>query len=591
MKKIYLALSFALGVAAAGFTLSHRTSPVHADGLVRVSEMLQRAAMTSNGAFSASTIWEVQTTGADGNSGNGGGFDPSNASMATDLAATVANTAAPIITSASFNFGSNEVGQWVFVKAGTNWNPGWYPVTSASGNAATLNATAGAWIDATTYAPSTTTGCATVASPTGGTWSVDYSQGSPIAMSNMAIDGTTNTIATGSAIGVNAIGNIFAVSSGTGFTVQRVQLLSMSGSKGTFDKSLGTLSSTSGKANLGGPLATPGQAGALMVAGDYLYLKSGTYSVTSSSSNVASGRLTLPADASAAQMTKCAGYGSLRGDQGTRPLLQASGISGVALVTMTASGRLENVSLDGATLGTMTGVSCSVACELYRVKVANCTTNGVNGSIACFANLCEGTGCSGVVFNGIHCFGCTAHNNTNAGFATSSNAIYIGCVSCNNTGAGVDGFAIVASSGGQAINCTAYGNGRDGFRITAGTARRFTLSGCLSVNNVGSGFNSTAATDNAYLYYCAAGINATNFNTTDLGSSKNLYGCITLSADPFTNAAGNDFSLSTTAAGAACRAAGIPGAVSANQLQGLSTLAFPDVGAVQHQATGGGGYY
>ena len=53
---------------------------------------------------------------------------------------------------------------------------------------------------------------------------------------------------------------------------------------------------------------------------------------------------------------------------------------------------------------------------------------------------------------------------------------------------------------------------------------------------------------------------------------------IALSADPFTNAAGNDFSLNNTASGGAdCRAAGFPGAM---QTGGTG---YPDVGALQHQ--------
>ena len=59
-------------------------------------------------------------------------------------------------------------------------------------------------------------------------------------------------------------------------------------------------------------------------------------------------------------------------------------------------------------------------------------------------------------------------------------------------------------------------------------------------------------------------------------------GDIALSGTPFTSA-GTDFSLNATAgAGAACRAAGIPGT-----LPGAGTV-YADVGALQHSAGGGG---
>jgi len=57
---------------------------------------------------------------------------------------------------------------------------------------------------------------------------------------------------------------------------------------------------------------------------------------------------------------------------------------------------------------------------------------------------------------------------------------------------------------------------------------------------------------------------------------------VTLTGDPFTNAAGNDFSLNNVAgAGAACRNAGFPGA-----LPGLATpLGYADIGVYRHQDT------
>lgn len=79
---------------------------------------------------------------------------------------------------------------------------------------------------------------------------------------------------------------------------------------------------------------------------------------------------------------------------------------------------------------------------------------------------------------------------------------------------------------------------------------------------------------------CAAYLSTTadvRYNSTGTVTTKNI-GFISLSADPFTNASGGDFSLNNNGGGGA-------------SLRGLSlafpttisTTAYPDVGAVQHQ--------
>src|SRR5579859_4628846 len=78
----------------------------------------------------------------------------------------------------------------------------------------------------------------------------DYSQqnAAQVAYTDMVIDGTTNTKFTSALNPVTAahVGNIINVTSGTGFTVQRVQIVSQAAGVATCDKSLGTLSSTGG---------------------------------------------------------------------------------------------------------------------------------------------------------------------------------------------------------------------------------------------------------------------------------------------------------------------------------------------------------
>ncbi len=183
-------------------------------------------------ALSAGNIIDVQTGGADTNAGF---FDPTNANFATDLTtdANTANTASPIVSSASYNFQSpRDDNHWLFIKSGTNSIPCFARIVSCSGNKATIDASVGAIQLHSSGIPTgvnTSVGIATVGTPTNLTWGIDYSRSTAaIAFTDLVIDGTTNTDFTSAAKpgGKNFVGNGFNITSGTGFTVQRVQIIS-----------------------------------------------------------------------------------------------------------------------------------------------------------------------------------------------------------------------------------------------------------------------------------------------------------------------------------------------------------------------------
>lgn len=104
-------------------------------------------------AVSASTVWEVRSTGTAGNV-NGGGFvtgasgtdysqqDASQYS-GTNLASANGTTNPSVITSATHNFVAADVGNIIRISAGTNWTTGWYQIVSVAANAATLDRAVG----------------------------------------------------------------------------------------------------------------------------------------------------------------------------------------------------------------------------------------------------------------------------------------------------------------------------------------------------------------------------------------------------------------------------------------------------------------
>jgi hypothetical protein len=151
-------------------------------------------------AIAATAVWEIRSTGTSGDL-NGGGFvsggggtDYSLQDAAqynfTDLAATVATSAAPVVTSASHNFVAADVGNIMHITAGTNWTAGWYQIISCASNAATLDRA-----------------CASVAGPSGGTFYV----GGALSLNSALINAWSGTLAAGNKVWIK--GNITLTSS------------------------------------------------------------------------------------------------------------------------------------------------------------------------------------------------------------------------------------------------------------------------------------------------------------------------------------------------------------------------------------------
>jgi hypothetical protein len=420
----------------------------------------------------------------------------------------------------------------------------------------------------------------------------DYTYGGTQAVTSytdLVIDATTNTKITSSAHPFNSthVGNIINVTGGTGFTVQRVQIISVTSGVATCDKSVGTLSSTGGVGKLGGSLADPGYACGAMINGNNIYIKysASPYLITTSTSNVAGGVL-APLAGVTGNLSRIIGYTVTRGDVGTRPVLRLSGVTNGTLVTLTTQTTAETLDLDGNNLTGSKGISGSVFGEAHRCIVRNCLGNAYT-TIRC--RFCLATGNTGASFVTTDSLCCTAYANigNTAAFVPSTAGQTVNCYAINNTGGtNAHGFNWT-SNGAFALNCVAYGNGGNGFQTTGGgTAPSYAMN-CIAENNTGIGFNSTIATYVFRLYDCAA-YNNTGGNFNNFLSTINLFNAQTASA--FTNPAGLDFSLNNTPGGGAnLRGQGAPTSSGALVIPGLSTLSYIDVGGAQHQDIGSGG--
>lgn len=538
-------------------------------------------------AIPATLIHEVRTTG---NDANGGGFDPANANFATDgtVDTNTGNTASPVFSSASYNFVTGDIGAWLFIKSGTNSIPGWYQIASVGSNKATLTATIGSAFEMVAnlpYRANTAAGIATVGTPTGLTWGIDYSQqaSAQIAYTDMVIGsagaGQMTFTSAGNPVGKNIIGNVLNVTGGTGFTVQRVVVSSTSGTTATVvatgSNTLGTAASTGGTANLGGAWLSLGAVGAFNLTGHAIAIKynASAFSVTSSGTNSAGACYQTPASSA---MTLF-GYDTNRSITNTdanRPTFEASGISTFTLIstgTSSSSNRFYNLIADGNALSASKGFAFQSTGRnhAYNCKAIDCTTGFDSGA---YLFHCYTDGCTTGFTSQKACFDCEAKGGT-TGFNMEAGGA--GINSCRASGCSGDGF-----SGGAFANfitaCTAYGCGGDGFDLS-GTVS--VIASCVSYGNTGYGFRVDAS---AMLLSCYAGNNGSgNLTSTSCRQSPAL---VNLTADPFTNAASFDFSPNNTAGGGALlRAGGLPGV----SPSGTST-GYRDAGMFQHQDAGGG---
>lgn len=311
--------------------------------------------------------------------------------------------------------------------------------------------------------------------------------------------------------------------------------------------------------------ADPGYAAQqISTAGHTVYVKAGTYTITTATPGAAG-----PVQTATGNINfRMEGYETTPGDKcptGNLPVLsvdntsmnpgamtgiirldsQESGVQVVAYLRVDCNSETNTRGIWGDSDTFSIAVGCeAVEASDYGIYVMNATS-------------CESSNNANGAFYVCNAFGCYATGNGNGfTFCVSST----NCIAYNNTNAGF-------FSGEVAHGCVAYGNSTDGFKSYKKAVN------CISVGNTQDGYETAGVLINCADYN----------NTTGRDSSDTLWdlGAITLTGDPFTNAAAGDFSLNNTAgAGADLRAAGF---------DPYGQTGFADIGAVQHEDAGGGG--
>lgn len=416
-------------------------------------------------ALASGTLFEIRASATTGNTG-GAGFNPANANFPTDGAATVATGNSPVLTSATYNFVAGDVGAWIYVKAGTNWTPGFYQIASVAANAATLSAAIGqaVQLNATTgmYIANTVAGCATTASPTGGTFGVDYSQldAAKLTLTDLASVGgsTTVTSVTGGWTPVSVGNFLHVTTTGTGahFLTGWYEIVTYtSATQITTDRT--TNDATAGVAGTG----QTGGAGRLNGLEDAffemipiastVYVKNGTYT--------ASGAVSVAStNSTAASPSNMLGYNALRGDACTganRPVIAHA-------ANAFASGQSQNfinfIFTNSNAGGVTPGVNSTFAnCKFHNssstttrvamtitssgVYVYNCEFISQNGTAITQSAICR------IYGNYFH--------DSSLGFVNITAAVPV--IQCLFEACFTAGYQTTLTSNTQVTNCTFYG--------------------------------------------------------------------------------------------------------------------------------------
>ncbi|MEK6862471.1 MAG: hypothetical protein AABY07_11015, partial [Nanoarchaeota archaeon] len=298
------------------------------------------------------------------------------------------------------------------------------------------------------------------------------------------------------------------------------------------------------------------------------------------------------------------GYNTTRGDHPTganRPIISLSTNSGLKGILITGTAFVSNLIIDCNSLTTSTGLETGFYSFIDNVTVQEFTSNGFyNVSQGVSFIRCEakdGTSAASYGFS-LNSYAasnieCWAHNNACPGFLVVPGGTLNRCLITNNTGALSDGVRTNSSTAQITTirNCIIHGNGRDGInRDSYCIGDQFqnniiTSNGRYGINFVGGAIPTIPFINyNAFRNNTSGAKNNMNSTTGSYSVGSWTSNDITLTADPYTNAAGDDYTLNNTGGGgAACKAAGIPGV-----LPGAIGTGYLDIGIFQHQDPAGG---
>lgn len=404
------------------------------------------------------------------------------------------------------------------------------------------------------------------------------------------------------------VGNCINISAGSGFGTGFYKIISVTAGTATLDRNAGNAPLTGGTWAEGGALANPPTAIAGAAngvggsgswpAGQTFWLKAtGTFTQTGGTIKIQGG-----GDPSIPYPITFAGYTSTRGDNGIFMWTTASGSDLFQFGFNGGSNLLmQNIafSTTAGSPGNAIGMQGSTA-NLHRYSNISFTgfSVGINGNAggqtmsSLLVDNCEFSGGGyGIILGQNNAYltvlNSYIHDGSQDGIFTNTLATFVANTVIYNMG----GRGIVNASGtvDNSANMTTLvgvdvvSNGGNGYEQQGNEQAFFSAMNCLFISNGGfgirTGINSPAPISGS----------RTNGYFGNTNGSYSGYtaapGDVTLSGNPFV-APGTNFALNS-GAGAAAKGTGSPG-VTAFPSGATMGTGFADIGALQHQAGGGG---
>lgn len=411
-------------------------------------------------------------------------------------------------------------------------------------------------------------------------------------------NGTTTFTCADCNFSTAAPGNIAYFSGGTGtITAQRRTITARASTTSiTIDQSISA--STGMTLNIGGAVDTIATAFTFNTAGMVVCVKStGTITITATQN--------LNNNQGGGAFNRLFGYTTTCGDHGpvNYTFSTNTGITGFLGDGQAAGWWIDGFNIDCASLGTSTGIAFGGQSILTHSKIANCTTRlyKAGGTYSNTQNV-EFTGCTSActdailpgnnaTFKFIY-----AHDNVTNVMSSSSQVVITDSIFSNTTGTTKDVikfdlYYVIERNVFYSATGNCLIDDGSGGHIYLGTSIQnniFVNCGIYAINGSASSIQAVPTVD-GNAFFGSGTANRRNIDATTLGAPYTNIWDIQLTADPFTNAAGGDFTLNATAGGgAALKGTGQAGYVGPAWSKATGT-GYMDLGAFQTQFGAGGG--
>lgn len=371
---------------------------------------------------------------------------------------------------------------------------------------------------------------------------------STIVCSTPSANSNTLTFVSGYTPSSADVGNVVNISAGTNINAGVYSITAQSSTTWTL-AGVSNLTTAGGAGSavvgkMGGCLASPAKAIGFVASGNIVFVKSGSYTISSSTAGASNGRINM------ATACHVIGYNTTRtvmNLDSSKPTLTASGISSTTIFTgSSSSGLVRNIILDGASLTSLRGFDHSGSGSSYeRCEAKNFTNTGFNTSTSSTSLIeCYATGCTtqaafivvGRIIN------CVASSNTSVVGFSSGGGTIIGCIAISNG----TGFSNSGGRGTVFVNCIAYANTSDGFNSDNVAIHV----GCISESNGGWGYKNSAFAGlifGATIYDCSAYNNTSGAFQNSATASSTINSITVTAGSVFVDAASGNFALNATA--------------------------------------------